>query len=180
MNDKERVPKASSCHMYMAVRRNKENPDLKELTIRQIIYEGEDSLMKLKRKFYNVPGVWRIYKTINARDFEIARKLVMVKLINQPEEWSYRINTLWRKMLLKKECKIGRNYLLDIDTKDDKINSEIFDIIKKNNIETFDEKETPNGYHVVAKGFDTRLFKDMEFVTIQSDGSLFIDRIEVK
>ena len=182
MKDKERRQPMTTCHLLIAIRRKKENKEEDmtwrgELCFRQVVTDYEEDLATLTNKIQRFPGVWRIYKTTNARDISKARKMLMTKLINEPEEWDYRVDSLWRTCLLQPDCKAERNFLLDIDTKDEVVLEEL---APKLSGKVLQQVETPNGWHIVAEKFDVRALEGIKDVEFKRDGYVFVDRIEVK
>ena len=177
MKDKERIEESTTAHLYIAIRRKKENSDLKEICFRHVIRDEGKDLEFIKQKIAGVPGVWRIYKTVNARNFEKARKILITKLVQDPENWMYRVDSLWKTCLLQPKCRAERKYLLDIDTKDFKRECEVMEAIKKTNPELLERTETPNGVHIVLEKFDTRVLEGIEDVEFKRDGYVFVERI---
>ena len=176
MKNTEEQIKTDKLDLYIAIKRKKENPDLKkELCFRTIIIDEEKDLNYLKAKISSHPGIWRIYRTVNSRNTDIARKLLMCKLINEPDKWSSRIDTLWRSMLLQKECKATNNFLIDIDSKDENILKEVFNILNLGKSYPF--KNTPNGFHIIVPKFDTRLLEKFDCIEIKRDAYYFIEKI---
>lgn len=186
MNDKERTIESKAYHILIAVRRKKENRELQEIVFRQIIRDLQTDLLVLKARISTHPGTWRIYHTVNARLHAPARKLLMKRLIDFPED-SYRIDTLFKTMLLKPDCKATKYFLVDVDTKDKNVlNTFISDISKS---ESSDGKtkilktvETPNGFHVVCTRFDTRLINTdfYDLISIQRDGYYLLEVIKTE
>ena len=180
MKDKEKIINKPSYHMLIAIRRKKDNDkDCKELVFRQIIRDINIDEQILKSRIKSYPGVWRIYHTVNARSHASARKLLMKWLIDFPED-SYRIDVLFKTFLLKKESKVTRNFLLDIDTNNRKIFNEIKDILLINKIKILIDTPTLNGYHLVTTKFDTRLLDNFNDVTILRDGYYLYDSVTIK
>lgn len=58
VNDKERVTKADSYHMFIAIRRKKENRDRQEMVFRQIIQNEHTDLEILRAKLRRYSGIW--------------------------------------------------------------------------------------------------------------------------
>lgn len=175
--------KTDSLHLFLAIRRKKENRDIEgaEKVFRVIIRDEEADLMSLIAKIHKFPGIWRIYKTINPRNVTTAQKLMMKKLIDEPETWSYRIDSLWKTCLLQPECKIGKLKLIDVDTKELKTVSSIgLDIINSGGT-VLSTVETPGGFHLVVDKFDSRIMeKYKDKAEMKRDAYVFVDRIEVK
>ena len=174
-NNREREPLVDMVHIYVAIRRKKENVE-KELCFRQIVRDDVLDLEVLRARIKKVPGIWRIYKTVNKRKVEPARRLLMKKLIDYPTEFQYRIDSLWKNCLLQKECKGERNFMLDIDTKDVPI--ELKKMVSYGEITVDEVIETPNGYHYICPELDTRLLQGIEDVEVKRDDIKFIELIK--
>ena len=174
MNNRERFPAVETYDILVALRRTKENRGKQELCFRQIIRDEVIDLNILKAKIANLPGVWRIYKTINKRRVETARRLLMKFLIDDPELFEYRIDSLWKNCLLKKECKDGRKLLIDIDRED--IPIKIQNMMDSGEIEVDALVRTPNGFHIVCPSLDTRLIQGIKDVEIKRDALVFVER----
>lgn len=174
MNNRERDKIVESYHLYVALRRTKENRGSQELCFRQIIKDEVLDLRILKEKIKLISGTWRIYKTINKRKIVPARKLLMKFLIDDPERFEYRIDSLWKNCLLKKECKDGKKFLIDIDT--NHIPIEIINILASGAIVHEEEIETPNGWHIVCSNLDTRLIQGIKNVEVKRDALVFVER----
>jgi len=176
MNDKEKVPELETAHLYVAIRRKKENRELKEICFRQLVRDEIQDLEILKTRIKFYPGAWRIYKTINKRDLTIGLKQVMKKLIDNPDKYKHRIDSLWKTELMKPACKAERNMLVDIDLN-----------LTKNQIKEFAEDmskekriiKTPNGWHIVIPKTDTRPFENLQGTEIKRDGYVFVEKVVV-
>jgi hypothetical protein len=180
MNDKERVEKTDRLHILMGCRRPKDNPGMQNLTYRQIIRDYDTDLKILKTKIGDQPGIWRIYHTVNARDVKKALKLLQHKLIDEPEIIDYRIDSAWKKALLKPTCKAEKNFLIDIDTKDKKTEVEVVNAILRDGKTPRLRVETPNGIHLVYEKFDTRLIEGIKDVEFKRDAYYFVEIFENK
>ncbi len=174
-SNKERVEKAETYHMFVATRRKKDN-DAKEICFRQIIRDERLDLESLKGRIKNISGIWRIYKTVNARKVRPAMKMLMKKLIDHPEEYEFKIDVLWRSCLLQSECNEDGKFMIDVDEKEipDKLN-----ILHKNNKFTFQEMiKTPNGWHLICDKLDTRILEGIPNVSVKRDGIKFVELIK--
>lgn len=175
MNNRERDDIVESYHLYIALRRKKENRELKELCFRQIIRDEDMDLRILREKIRFIPGIWRIYKTVNARKVEPARRLLMKQLIDNPDHHEHRIDSLWKNCLLQRECKAEKNFMIDVVCED--IPDVIHNIIL--NSETESEMiKTPNGWHIICQNLDTRLLQGVENVEVKRDDIKFVELIE--
>lgn len=177
MNDKERYEHAESYHALVAIRRNKENPDRKELCFRKIVRDFDVDLAVLRSKAARYSGIWRIYQTISKRRTEPARKLLMKYLIDDPDKFAPMVDILWKSCLLKKECREKKTFLIDIDIK--MTNEELYKFISDHNIETNEIIDTPNGHHIVCDTLDTRKLQGIEGVSVKRDSYKFIERLEI-
>ncbi len=176
MNNRERDNVVEAYHLYVALRRTKENRGSQELCFRQIIKDEVLDLRILEERIKYITGTWRIYKTINKRKIEPARKLLMKFLIDDPERFEYRIDSLWKNCLLRKECKASKKFLIDIDCK--YIPEEIADLIENKIIEVEHQTATPNGWHLVCQELDTRLLQGIENVEVKRDALVFVERFK--
>lgn len=181
MNNRERTPKIDIMHLYVAIRRNKENDDGQEICFREVI-RNENSLNILESRVKSIPGIWRIYKTVNSRDMEKARIMLIMKLVENPQ-LAYKVDTLWKTCLLQPKCRAEHKIVWDIDG-DISVRcvKTIFDCRL---IEIKELIKTPNGYNVVTDVCDTRLFQNIKTeagVTdfgFRRDGVKFIKRFNV-
>lgn len=173
MNNRERDKVVESYHLFIALRRTKENRGMQELCFRQVIKDNKIDLDIIKDKIKNLPGTWRIYQTINKRNIIPARKLLMKFLIDDPERFEHRIDSLWKNCLLKKECKSERNFLVDIDC--DIIPEEIGDLINNGEIKVDETIKTPNGWHLICRELDTRKLQGIKEVEVKRDDLKFVE-----
>ena len=176
MNNRERIKEAESYHLFIALRRKKENREGVEQCHRQIIRDEEMDLNSLKGRIKSIKGIWRIYKTVNKRKVEPARKLMMKYLIDEPEKFGYKVDILWKNCLLQKSCKGERNFMIDIDTKI--IPEELGDIINSGKIEVDELIPTPNGWHIICRNLDTRLLQGIKDIEVKRDDIKFVELIK--
>lgn len=185
MNDREKFKnKEDAVSMYMAIQRKKDNPDIltvsKEKVMRKIAFEGSDALEYLEHQIKRFPGKWRIYKSINKRSCEKARKLLMKELIDNPQK-ALNLEALWKTVLMQPECKCEKNYLIDCDSKDESVVKVTEDFLAKvNDRDKITKVETPNGYHFVVANCDTRVFECTSVIEVKRDAMVFVKMIEVK
>lgn len=168
-------------HLYIALRRKKENPDLPALYFRQIIFNDEVDLKALKVRIDAEEGVWRIHKTVNKRDCKKAAKLLLHKLIDDPE-LATRIPSLWKTCLMQPKAKGDRMFLIDLDNKNILQARRVTKTLETIGID-FDSigiKQTPNGFHMILPAFDSRVLSDFKDVTILKDGYVFLETYEVE
>lgn len=166
-------------YILAAIRRNKDNNNLsgKELCIRHIIKDEKDiNILKYKASVIGF-GVWRIYRTVNKRDFIRAKKALIHYLIDNEEK--YFIESIWKTILLKPENKAENKFLLDIDADYEKYKS-VIEYLIKSNIDILEENKTPNGFHIITNGFDTReIINKFDFLEIKKDALFFIEQFRV-
>lgn len=162
--------------LYIAIRRKKDNPSLPEKTIRHIIRDEERDLQILTEivKQQDDGGIWRIYKTINKRNTEVAFKQFQHKMIENPEIHE-RLESEWKTCLLQEKCKATNYILIDIDTKDQEVFSQVFDLLG-DNIQAV--TSTPNGFHIVCNRIDLREVEKIDDVEIKRDALVFIGVVE--
>ncbi len=181
MNNREKDKKFEKCHLFVALRRKKENKDLPEICIREIIKDESreiDFLDIVKVKTKHFPGIWRIYKTVNSRNIEPARKLLMKKLIDEPDRFEFRIDSLWKNCLLQKECRGERNLMIDVDSNELPI--KLKSLIDTKKIIPKEIIKTPNGYHLIFDKIDSRLIDGIQNIELKRDDLKFICKFEVK
>lgn len=145
------------------------------MCFRQIIRNDVKDLNILKAKIAGIPGTWRIYKTVNARAIKPAMKLLMKRLIDEPERWDYRIDSLWKNCLLQKECKAERNFLIDVD---EHSSFEIEKLIIDDKLHLTECIPTPNGWHLICSELDTRLLEGIPNIEVKRDDIKFVERYE--
>ena len=169
------VNESEFVHLYIALRRKKDNEELQQLCFREIIY-GEDSLEQLKLRLSTTEGVWRIHKTINKRSTHKALALLHHKIIDNPLIVAERLPSEWKTCLMLPKSKAERNILLDIDSNE--AYDEALKICSDNSLELGDYSKSPSGHHIVinAENIDTRLFNDIKDLTFQRDGYIFIEK----
>jgi len=175
-NNREKRVSQENVHLYLALQRDGTAKDKK--CIRQVIKDEELDLQMLEAKCKVLGGKWRIHKTVNARDCEKARKILLKMLIDHPEKASV-IDSEWRTALMQRECRITNFFMLDIDTKDE----EILKVIDKRIIEDakgiiYEKHETPKGWHYITEPFDTRWVLLKDCVTLLRDGYVFVKEIK--
>lgn len=162
-------------HLYVALRRKKDNPDLPQLCFRQIIVGSEEvALRELESRLQNTEGIWRIHKTINKRSTLKATQLLQHKLIDNFEDVAKRLISEWKTCLMVHSSKAERNILLDIDS--DEAFKKVYSIINTNSYNVLYSTRSVSGFHVILKAedIDTRLFSAIPDVTLQRDGYVFI------
>ena len=176
---REGIKKSSSCHMFLALRREKDNSDEYDAmsVFREIIRDEEKDLAILRAKCEAIGGVWRIYKTVNKRCFNKAFKLFQHRLIDDSEEYLHRIDSLWKNCLLKQESRAEKFFMIDFDGTEKEFEA-FEEKMSANNINTERVVKSPNGYHIVTKPFKVetkgRSFK-YEGHDVLKDGYYFVE-----
>lgn len=163
-------------HMFVLLRRNKENLDLPGKCIKHV---SEDDLNPLAQIEYLEKlaliqgGVWRLYRSVNKRDFIKAREILLIYMIRYPTDHLDSIGSKWKSILMMRECRATKNWLLDIDTTKTQVLNDIFNFLRVNEVKVLRHEQTPNGHHIVTEGFDTREFNFPD-VSIKKDDLLFL------
>jgi len=166
---------ADSVHILMAFQRNKFNAGKGSKCMRQVIRDFDTDLKILELRCRIAGGKWRIHHTVNARDTLKARAYVLHYLLDHPEASGY-IDSLWRTALLQPENTYHKNFMLDVDTKEEMKLRAVEEACFP--AEVYARIETPNGYHYIVEKFDTRKVCDLSYVTLIRDGYYFIKEIE--
>ena len=172
MNDKERYENLEVCHLYLAIKRKKDNEGKQGKKIFRQIKYGDMSLELIRHKCRLEGGTWRIYQTVNKRDMKKALHNFRHILLDTQKT---AIESLWRKELLQVQNRADRFYMLDVDTKDEVKLDAISSIVEGNVIARYD---SPNGKHIIIKPMDVRLFSNLDYVTVLKDGYFFVELIE--
>ena len=107
----------NTVYMFEALRRTKDNPGLPHRCIRYVHPTTFAPVQILKNLVGNQEGVWRIYRSVNERDINKAKKWLLHKLIDT-HEMDHKIDSLWYTVLMQPENRKGRSFLVDVDTKD--------------------------------------------------------------
>lgn len=175
MGDKEKYEQKKTCHIYLALKRKKDNQGQQGKKIhRQIIYDEDSDLEIIKTKCSSTPGVWRIHRTVNERDMVKALKNFRHTIIDN-EKTS--IESLWRKELLQPCNKATKYFMIDVDGDltfmDIKQWLEAEDII-------FSCHKSPKGFHIVTEPFNRQEFSKSFDCDVLVDGYVFIEQFEVK
>lgn len=172
-------------YVYEAIRRPKENPTIVgPRIIREVCYSHlseEQVISNLKAKISAIPGVWRIYRSVNKRNETNAKLELINTLIKQlvlPNSVSDKNpESLWKDILMQPHNKAERLFLLDIDTKDEAVFNSVI-----NNPEVVPQKvvATPNGFHIICEPFNPNHIESIaDVVSIKRDALLYIQTITV-
>jgi len=173
-NNREKRIYQEIVHLYLALQRDGTAKDKK--CIRHVIKDEEFDLQMLEVKCKVLGGEWRIHRTVNARDCERARKILLKILIDHPEKASV-IDSEWRTALMQKECRVTNYFMLDIDTKEADKLIQLKDIFEKSNGKLLERTETPKGWHFITEPFDTREVCKLDYVTLLRDGYYYIKTV---
>lgn len=173
-NSEQRDPR-ETLHLLLAFRRRKDNPEGPIRCCREIIRDEPVDLERLKVRLRQIPGVWRIHRTVNVRNVAKASKVLQHRLLDNPDD-AKALETVWKTCLLQKESRVGRRMLLDIDDAKQfrAVVNRVFEHIEGETVIT-----PSGGYHVVCSPFDTRILEGIPGVTVQRDGYVFLERFEV-
>ena len=181
-NNIEKMDKVDSVHIILAVRRSKENEGQThkdELCFREIIRgTQQDTINKIKARISNLPGTWRLYQTVNARDTAKATRMLMHELLDNFNEHHWRVDSLYKKMLLQTFCRKTKRFMLDLDDK-----SKVFEVkrlLESYKVNELMYLETPNGYHIIVEPFNLNEVKLPKEVTLVKDGYFFLEKLEIK
>jgi len=172
-NNREKRIYQETVHLYLALQRDGTAKDKR--CIRHVIKDENLDLQMLEVKCKVLGGEWRIHHTVNARDCEKARKILLKILIDHPEKASV-IDSEWRTALMQKECRVTNYFMLDIDTKD---NNKLFEITKLLNlkVKVINTIETIKGWHYITEPFDTREVCKLDYVTLLRDGYYYVKTV---
>lgn len=175
MANHEERPQIEAVDVLLAFSRKKDGQSIRKC-IRHVIRDFDLDLKLLEVKLKVLGGEWRIHCTVNKRDTEKARKWLIHKLIDNPE-FAGCIDSLWRTALLQPENATGKNFLLDVDTKESEFLELVLQKIKDAGGQIKQFVETPSGVHFVTDCFDTREVCQLPYVTLIRDGYIFIKKV---
>lgn len=181
-NNREERKLRDTVHLYLAI--NREGTAKDKRCIRTVIKDEEFDLKMLEAKLKVIGGTWRIHRTVNARNCEVARKILLKMLIDHPEKASV-IDSEWRTALMQRECKETKYFMFDVDTQDEEKIYNLIKLINKNfnqnemkGIRTF--YKTPKGYHYITDPFDTREICKLDYITLLRDGYYYVKTVGKK
>ena len=171
----------SAVHLFIAVRRHKDNDaSVPHVTFREVCGGDEQkTINRLKDQIAAHTGVWRIYRTVNARDVKKS-ELELIKTLIDRQAYPLSVSdkpviSLWKTILMQPRNKAEKKFLIDIDDKD-----RLQEVTSKAEITIKIIQESPNGYHVVAEPFDLRILEGIPDVSVQKDGMIFVELCEVE
>ena len=175
-------------YVYQAIRRTKENPVIEGTRIvREVLYEDiqteAEILDKLEARICGIPGIWRIYRSVNRRNPVLAKLELIETLTKQlvtPEAVSNKNpESLWKDILMQPKNKASRLFLVDIDTKDYTVCNAVINSVGAE-VVVHKVVSTPNGYHVVCDPFNPERISNIANVSIKKDALLFISLLEIE
>lgn len=166
-NNREKRVYAETVHMYMGIQRVSKHG--KKNCIRQVIKDEELDLKILEAKLRVFGGEWRIYKTVNARNVEFARKYLIKELIDYPDNASF-ADSIFRTGLLQRGAKVTKFFMLDVDTQDEEKVTIVEKMCLIAGTKVLRRIKSPNGWHYITEPFDTREITQLEYVTLLRDG----------
>lgn len=172
MANHEERPRAETVDLLLAFSRKKDGQPNKKC-IRVVVRNFDLDLAELENRLKFLGGEWRIHSTVNKRDTKKAKKWLIHKLIDE-NIFDGCIDSLWKTALLQSECAYEHNFLLDVDTKNIKELYNLNELIIGNEIMSF---ETPAGWHIITKPFDTRKVCELPYVTLIRDGYYFVKKV---
>ena len=178
---REKIPISDGVYVLLLMKRGKDNDGVKSehdypTIYRHIVRDYDKDVEHLKTIAKSRKGVWRIYRSVNKRSFAKANTLFKHRLIDDYGEYYYRLDSLWKTCLLKKESRAEKKFLIDIDNKKDY--EKVLKEITKHKIKILEEpKETVNGYHIITTPFDKRIMDKFKSVEIGTDHYVFVSII---
>lgn len=172
-------------YVYQAIRRRKENKTIEgPRVIRQVDYHDDHRWVehRLKKAIQDYPGIWRIYKSVNRRDYNKARLELAHTLINQlvkPEGNSDKNpESLWKDILMKPSNKAERLFLVDVDSTDYDEKKAVQDVLRL--VKFHQVTPTPNGQHIITDPFDPRSIEKLfPYAEVKKDALVYVDTVEV-
>ncbi|MFC6993191.1 hypothetical protein ACFQH3_19320 [Haladaptatus sp. GCM10025707] len=182
-------------YLFMAVARQKENPQLTsstEVTFREVVKDHQD----IRRKFDQLYAwaqhyrsksgdslTFRLYLSVNARNTvdgffnfqEQTNGWVRAWLKGDetaPRKFK-RVSSYWKSELQKPTASDDSRFLFDVDDATEEEMQRLLDALEKATAVVL-VRESPNGYHIVTEPFNyTTLEVDVEY-ELKTDGMLFV------
>lgn len=178
---------ADSVHLFLAFKRTKDKEFGSTKCLRMVIKNEAEDLEILKAKLSVLGGVWRIHKTVNARDVKKGMNILMHTLLDFPEKASY-VDSAWRTALLQRQCIYGeKKFMFDVDTTNEIEQELILATIQRDaNLRVGEKKilevvKTPSsGLHIITYPFDTREVCKFPDVHLLRDGYIYITSVKEK
>ncbi len=175
-------------HILTIMLRKKDNPNMnlkrEKFIYREVYTKGDfrlrnEKINKLKAIQKNIgEGIWRLYETVNFRNVESAKNLLMHKLIDGEIKLN-KVDSEWKSILQKIKCRGERKFLLDLDdcNRDDFDNVIIH--LCSGGIHIHQCYKTLNGWHIITEKFDTRNLKTkFPFIDIKYDDMKLLEVIK--
>lgn len=197
-------------YILFGVARKKDNEGItnsQEVVFREIIKDEENiekKYTKLKtqcKTHRTVDGKklnFYIYLSVNARDVRKGYITFKTDMIKYEREILFgvgchnqlkRVDSIWISAIMKPESrsKENRKFLVDIDTKDEKVLQKIGNCLNKViPIPNLLKQETKNGVHYVLDVFDIKKFQDLiikeqkqDICEVKTDALLFVEHIHI-
>jgi len=152
--------------VLIAIQRKKENKEVcwKDRHVKTLFSKSEEEFdekfEKLDKFCDTQDGSFRIYSSVNSRNLKKSvRKFKSDQLdVDYADETSFEnfyfnIKSKFISCLMRPENRNETIFKFDVDTKDNKINSEIESLLLKNT-ELITRRETKNGFHYFSKPFN--------------------------
>lgn len=179
-------------YVLLAIARSKENEQHSsntEPTMREVVKEEKELEREIKQLEHTARGFdsrFRLYISANARNALKAS----FKLRSEMDGWLEmqlsgnegvkkkfkKIDSEFKSVLQKNECKDGSNFIFDLDDADrDDLEQLKEDIDKLTSIKL--TQETPNGFHVVTESFNYNELDTEVDYELKKDGMIFLDYI---
>jgi hypothetical protein len=172
-------------HVWVALRRRKDNPGMTELCHRIVCRDGTfegraEGLTIVKELLVRKDGKWRIYRSAAPRDTVKAQKALMIEIIKEPTRHLNSISSRWKSLLMKPQQASARVWLLDIDNISPVTKDRVIEYVKERGSHLITTpRQSPNGWHIVVQPFDNRAFSQLfPDVEIKKDALLFWETVD--
>ena len=154
--------------------------------VNKLISHDSESFFKNCKKllhmmlYYDEPE-WRLYSSVNPRNPDHAGKLLIADLVM--DLGSDFETTYWKRLNVNgrfvsalslpesRDTLRDQHFLIDIDTTEVRVAKEVIELIGSSFYLIYD---TPNGFHIIASKFDTRIIENIEHVSFKRDGLLLL------
>jgi len=137
-----------------------------------------DKLVALQNHLDN-PDI-RLYSTVNARNMQKSIVTFKHKQLDLTEDneciFYKRINDSFCSCLMKPENKAERLFLIDVDTKDERV--PLGWMTKNREINMFYTYPTPNGSHIITEPFNPSLCDGIPDFEVKKDALMLLNWIE--
>ncbi len=179
----DETEKTDETYMLVALRRkspNKgENLGLDKVVRRRVVCSRRDddyqtAANEFAETFSEEKGFWRMYRSVNRRDLTKTMKALQIKLILHGDVIEHKIDTEWKSIMMQKENKAERLFLVDIDNTDNDYIHSVIDVLKENGLTIKEQNSTPNGHHIIVDAFNPILFSEFKDVEIKKDALFFL------